>query len=260
MKIHYIGTCSGTEPMVGMHHTSIVFEVGDSLYWFDGGEGCAHSSYTSGMDVMRTRAIFVSHPHIDHIGGLANLLSLYCKLQGRYKMKFYHDNTIRVFFPGLEVFDAVKKVTLCGDRARFPFTMSESEVFDGALYEDENVRVSAIHNGHLKESGENGYHSFSYLIEAEGKRLVFSGDVASSEELDPLLSGGCDYLIHETGHHPVKGVLDYAASRGVKALRFSHHGREIIENRAAMETVVDEFASESGISAKICYDGMIEQI
>ena len=73
IRIHYLGTCSGTEPKPGMHHTSTMLEADGKLYWFDMGEGCAHTAYTSGIDVTKCRAIFVSHPHIDHIGGMANV-------------------------------------------------------------------------------------------------------------------------------------------------------------------------------------------
>ena len=60
MKIHYLGTCSGTEPMPGMHHVSLMIDVNGSLYWFDAGECCAYTAYTSGIEVMTVRAIFLS--------------------------------------------------------------------------------------------------------------------------------------------------------------------------------------------------------
>ena len=59
-KIHFLGTCSGTEPMPDMHHCSIVMEIGAAIYWFDAGENCSHRAYTTGIDIMKTRALFIS--------------------------------------------------------------------------------------------------------------------------------------------------------------------------------------------------------
>ena len=260
MKIHYLGTCSGTEPMQGMHHTSLVIETGDSLYWFDAGENCAHTAYTSGIEVMKTRAIFISHPHIDHTGGLANLLSLFAKIERRYGKKLIKDNSLTLFFPGLKVFDAVKTVALGSENnSTFRYSIEEREIFDGLLYEDENIKVSSIHNGHLGEDGSLGWHSFSFLIEAEGKRAVYSGDVASSLELDPII-GKCDLLIHETGHHKAEDVMKYAYEKGVKSLVFTHHGRAIIEDRNNVQKVVDKFGERYHLPTLIAYDGFSNEI
>ena len=73
LKLTLLGTCSGTEPMPDIHHCSLVIEVNGVNYWFDAGESCSHTAYTSGLDLMTTKAIFISHPHIDHTGGLPNL-------------------------------------------------------------------------------------------------------------------------------------------------------------------------------------------
>ena len=70
MKIHFLGTCSGTEPMPDMHHCSLAFDINGVYYWFDAGEGCSHTAMTKmGIDLSRIRSIFISHPHIDHVGG-----------------------------------------------------------------------------------------------------------------------------------------------------------------------------------------------
>ena len=260
IKVHFLGTCSGTEPMPGMHHCSLIFEVDGYNYWFDAGECCVHSAHTGGINIMNTRALFVSHPHLDHTGGLANLLAAIRKLAWREKRNLIHENTLDLYFPGLDVFGAVKtlissKVT---DNPKYLFNLIEHELdTDGLLFEDERVRVSAVHNRHMKEDGTNGWHSYSFLIEAEGKRFVFSGDVAEPCELDPIIEN-CDFLIMETGHHPVKDVCEYAISRGVKALRFNHHGREILGDRAAAEKLVSDYAASANISIKIAHDGMCE--
>ena len=92
------------------------------------------------------------------------------------------------------------------------------------------------------------------MIEAEGKRIVFSGDVGCPYELNPLLEKPCDLLLHETGHHKVKDVIDYAKSKDVKYLRFMHHGREIVNNKEKTINFVKEYSEKKGIKAEIAFD------
>jgi len=72
-RFKILGSCSGTEPMIDRHHTSIVLEENGRNYFFDAGENAVHTAHTQGIDLTRTRAIFISHSHYDHIGGLTEL-------------------------------------------------------------------------------------------------------------------------------------------------------------------------------------------
>lgn len=252
LTLTFLGTCSGTEPMPGRHHQSFVIEAGGIYYWFDAGENCAHRAYTSGIDVTRVRAVFISHMHIDHIGGLANLMMAIRKVSKVTGVPHIHDNSYDIFVPDLDKLQAVKCIA---DVPREPrgdgVAMYEHLVWDGLLFEDENVRVRALHNAHLRETGENGWHSYSYLIEAEGKRIVFSGDVRTADELDPLVGEGCDLLIMETGHHKVADVCDYVLSRPIERLVLTHHGREILGDPDAARRML----SARGVKGQVLDDG-----
>ncbi len=251
IELRFLGTCSGTEPMPGRHHSSLVLKIRDTWYWFDAGENCSHSAYTSGVDVSCVRAVFISHMHIDHIGGLANLMFVIDKVAGVTKKPHTNNNSYDIFVPDIQRFSSIKDIAYSWSGTRAAVNVGEHEYRDGLVFEDERIRVTALHNTHLKETGETGWHSYSFLIEAEGKRLVYSGDVSYPEELDPFLADGCDALIMETGHHKVAGVCAYAKERNVKKLYFTHHGREILRDIGAAERCI----ADGNIAAVICHDG-----
>ena len=251
MKITFLGTCSGTEPMLNRHYSSFVIELGDQVYWFDAGENCSHMAHTLGIDLSHIRAIFISHMHIDHIGGLPNLLFVIDKLSKVNKKLHIHNNSYDVFVPELDVFHAVKTTACKLNHTPNQAEIREHEIGDGLLFEDEYIRVHACHNTHLKEDGSQGFHSYSFLIEAEGKRIVFSGDVGYPEEMDIYTENGCDVLIMETGHHKLAKVFAYANERNVKKLLFTHHGREILYDLKGAE----EMAKIMHPDARICNDG-----
>lgn len=264
MRFHYLGTASGVEPFPDMHHQSWVLEVNGINYWFDAGENCAHRAHTSGIDVMNTAAVFISHPHPDHYCGLPNLFFCLQKITVKFKKQMIKGK-LQLFFSEPALLQAMKSLIFRRKKPPFnpiepAFTLEECPMHDGLLYSDENVTVSALHNRHMGEDGSEGWHSYSFLIEAEGKRIVFSGDVKSPEELDELIGDGCDQLIMETGHHVVEDVLNYALSRKVRRLRLTHHGRSILENRPFYEALAQKFSSENAIDVRLCYDGMTEEI
>jgi len=250
-ELIFLGTCSGTEPMVGMHQTSIVLKINDAIYYLDAGEGCGYSSYIMGLDPMKTRAVFISHTHIDHIGGFPHLLFLIDKIAWKDKTRLGDKNNLDVYIPSSEIFAAIKTVGE-SDGTPFRFSITEHGISDGELYCDENIKITALHNRHLGEDGTCGYHSFSFLIEAIGKKILYSGDLKEITEIDPLIADGVDILIMESGHHKVSAILDYVGQKNVGTLFFSHHGREIINNRAAMQKLVCEHKQ----NAYIAEDGL----
>jgi len=253
-RILFFGTSAGIEPMKGgMHHCAFAVETGGFYYWFDAGENCSRTASAMGVDLLRIKAIFISHSHPDHIGGLANLLWSVRKLNVIGK-GLPPEGKLFVRMPDVATWKGVLAVLGIrkGNQISDKFDLLVSEPADGCVYEDEHVKVSAVHNLHMPIDDEGKYTSFSYVIETEGKKIVFSGDVKALSELESCLKNGCDVLICETGHHKVMDVCELARRNSVGKLLFSHNGREIINHRSEVDEILAQYAGE----VEICYDKM----
>lgn len=262
MRLTFLGSCSGTEPMPGRMHTAYVIEHDGGIYWFDAGEGCSHTAHVSGIDLFAIRAVFVTHPHIDHTGGLANLIWTMEKLQGRYADgdSSLEGRTVPVFIPSLSVWEGALAVAGApAERFDPPFTVDGRTYTDGTIYDDGGVRVIARHNTHLGEP-EPGkpWQAYSFRVEAAGKVFVTSGDIGHVSELGDFLDG-CDLFIMETGHHKVEDVCTYLRDTNVSVakLGFFHHGRAVLEDAAAELSKAQRmlgpnvFIAEDGMSVDV---------
>ncbi len=234
MKITILGSCAGTEPMPGRHHSSFTIEHNDSLFWIDAGEGCTYTAHLSGIDLLSTRAIFISHPHIDHIEGLPHLISILEKLNSRADptSNVLTGKTIDVYIPELEVWEAIMKM----NKYTFPAYDNNNIEYkptcykDGIIFDEKGLKITALHNFHMgKPQKGEPWLSYSYRIEADGKCFVYSGDLGGPEDVDPLFDS-CDLLFMEAGHFQVDKVCRYLkeAGKSFDQLGIIHNGREVL--------------------------------
>jgi len=232
MKISFLGTGSGTEPVRGYRHVSFAVEHGGRLFVFDAGESCSYTAHLAGLDLLSTRAVFISHAHMDHIGGLPKLLWDVRKLNiaggGPSKMA---GRRVDVFAPDPRLMPAVFSMLSCTEGGfSIDFEVVSHPVSNGVVFDEGGFSVEASRNGHLG-SLDGVWLSYSFRARWESGSFVYSGDMKDVSELDPLLPGA-SLLLVETGHHKVEDVcLRLKALSGFAGrVCFIHHGLAILND------------------------------
>ena len=146
------------------------------------------------MEIQNLNYAFLTHIHSDHSAGLSDLI-LSPWVLGR-------NETLKLFGPkGLK--DMAKYITKAYSQdidyringsqpANLEGYKTEvTEISEGKIYEDKNVKVEAfsINHGSLD-------NSFGFVFTTEDKKIVFSGDTAFSEKLIKK-ARNADILVHE---------------------------------------------------------------
>lgn len=249
MKICLLGSCSGTEPQTGRHHTSWILQFNDELFWFDAGENCSYTAHLAGFDLRKSRAVFLSHPHLDHIGGLPNLLWTISKIRSRSKQPWQFE--LPIYTASLNQVQAIFDLLA---ETEFPCKSPMYRLQEGVVWSD-GITVEATGNNHLPPDADGTPRSFSFRITAEGKKIVYSGDIRNIQDLSEWLTD-CDILLMENGHNDPCEVCKYlmASSSKPRHLIFVHHGRTMLKDGA---NVIAECRKLADFPVDAADDGMI---
>ena len=240
MKIIVAGASHGV-PEKNRACTSIFILSGDKTYIIDAGADISHLLVNYEIPHKTVKALFVTHPHTDHIDGIIP----FCD-----QLKWYHgyDECVpEFFFPHERIIkgiEAWQKITMTdGHYRRESFNFNVYT--EGPVYDDGVFKLVAISNHHIQDP------SFSFYVECENKKIFFSGDIGYGFEELPDLLGDKHYdLVFCEGAHHDPGT----ASEIIKAIDTNHlviHHMNL-EREPALRQIKDE------VSFKVDYadDGL----
>jgi ribonuclease BN (tRNA processing enzyme) len=257
-----LGSCAGTEPVPGRRHSAWTLQCNGKLYQFEAGEGCAYTAHTNGIDLTQLQAVFISHYHMDHNGGLPHIFYVRNKMAARFrKTLLAKPLPIYTAYPQQvnAVLDFLSSCSLNKKDFRKNNTASIHQIKDGTIFDDGTIKIEAIHNMHVGGMQNGLWRSFSFKINAAGKKIVFSGDVRNVHELDKFLTD-CDILMIETGHHKPWEIAETIRKNSrwqVRKLIFVHHGRDLLNNpQESMHKTNQAWGKE----AEYAFDGMIIEL
>ena len=177
LKLITLGTSHG-DPGPHRFNSALLLRTSGGDYLFEAGAPVNALMIRKGIPFSNLKAVFVSHSHEDHIGGLPGLIkSLVKRPEAGQHTDFLLPE--KVCIDGLLAFMAATH------RPWQEELLSFKEIRAGLNYDDGNCRISAYRTEHINADGIN-YPSWAFLAEAEGVRIVFTGDLSRDLHDFPL--------------------------------------------------------------------------
>jgi ribonuclease Z len=193
IRVTLLGTGVPTPVMERFGPSTLVQAGGEDLL-FDAGRGALMRLFQLKPPVKQVRTIFLTHLHSDHIVGLPDVW-LTGWLNGRPEVPLHirGPRGTREMMAHLDqAFQFDIRIRLYDDRTPPQGVVVLAEdISEGAVYEHNGVKVTAIEVDHSPVSP-----AFGYRIDYGGRSVVISGDTRFSEHLISC-AWGVDVVIHE---------------------------------------------------------------
>src|SRR3979490_3402439 len=169
-QIITLGTRGGPLPTKDRAQSSNLLVVNGALYLIDAGDGVTRRIVQSGNDFRKVGKIFITHPHSDHTAGLATLLVSQWEYQRAEPTDIYGGGVEALVKGALAYLTPNAEIRWAeGKRIKMTDVFRGHDVAPGAVYQDANVRVSAVENTHFNfppdSPGYGKYRSYSYRFD-----------------------------------------------------------------------------------------------
>lgn len=232
MKLTFLGTSHGV-PAADRYCSCAMLETGGVIYLIDAGAPVADLLIRRGIPYTALRAIFTTHAHGDHTNGLLNL----CDLSNWH----FRDASYDVFLTEQALADTLKTMIAIQDCALDEQRIRLHVVGAGPVYSDENLTVIAIPTRHMESVGRPSY---AYIIEAEGKRLIFTGDLHGGDAADfPAIAKAepSDLIVCEMAHFSHEVAFGHLADCPTKRVFFNHVWYNYEQSMAGIEAAKGKY-------------------
>ena len=232
IRVTVFGSAAGFPTKARPNTTAVGVWRGEALYLLDAGESVAALLAARAVPPDALGAVFISHMHADHMAGLPLLLQ-WLQLNKRKR-------ALVIGLPQEGVDGFMSLLSMCYLLPEWlGFELEVLGVEEGPGYEAEGLVVKAIPNRHLegfverlREMGDSRQgESYSYAIEADGKRMLFSADLAYAWEV-PERVRGTDLAIVELAHFEPEELGEALAGLALPRLVLTHikHTLELVED------------------------------
>ena len=173
MNLTMLGTSHGV-PSAERYTSGYMLEVGENIYIFDAGAPIMDLLLRKGKDLTKVKALFNTHGHGDHIHGGISLITLFTWC--------FQNTAMEVCLPDSITADAISNYLAAIDNVKVPNERIKFNIYKpGVIFDDGVLKVTAIETRHFCNQEKK---SSAFLIEAEGKSILYTGDMACDEVTD----------------------------------------------------------------------------
>ncbi len=224
MRLTVVGCTSGFSSPDKAHSCYIV-EDENSAFMLDCGGGASSAVRRINADAGRIDGIFVSHTHADHFSGIP---------------LFIQTEHLKRRETPLDIHVPTEAVELTRDilvgmyllPGKLSFSVHVKGLDGGSEIECGNCTVKAIENSHLaglsgaaeiiaKANYANRMQCFSFMVSAGSKKLLYSADIAGTDDIVDHLKD-CELLVIEGMHIDLEGLPSLLLDKNVKKCLLTH--------------------------------------
>ena len=226
MKLVLLGCGHGTAT-AEFASTSMLLETENKYYLIDAADGTAHKLIKRGLSPAQLSAVMITHMHLDHTAGLSEVIRL--RMKGE---KNYQDISPCYLLADPASADILRSwISINGYKGaeNLNFAAVENGFADSAL------KMRSVKTGHLMPASDK---SFSLIVEAENKKIFFSGDLRSDfSDFSLADADGSDLAVVELTHYPIAKAIPFLEKIKVGKLVFNHRGGYYQQNEGIAATL-----------------------
>jgi ribonuclease BN (tRNA processing enzyme) len=252
-----LGTVAGPPPRPHRAQSSNLLIVNGALYVVDAGDGASRRIAKAGFNVRDVGTIFITHHHDDHTAGLGTLMSTAWDNQRTTPINVYGPpRTEDLVKAAVQYFTISAELRIADGGRTIPIErlFFGHDVGPGVVYQDANVKVTAIENSHFafhKGAAAGKHKSYSYRFDTPGRVIVFTGDTSPNDALTEL-ARGADVLVSEANsiEERMRDLLKSGQWQAMTAQEQERIKRQMTEGHMSTSDV-GELASRAGVKTAI---------